>query len=285
MNKNNIVYQYMAKYRIKFLIINILVTALYIVYIINKLPYLKTAWFGPSELDVAKFVEENQVITIDSLEELTRKDREHPDGSYLKKTSYWQGDKYRFTIKADSLKKTDKKIKGKATTPSGDVMEIDMYTLYIAEIGGKKAAVLAFSDQKVDNEMTASIVHMQKSVRSKLSEITQKEGAMEFYDCIIDVRGLEMEAETSDHTFFWFYLVGLMYLWIKLLIYYIKPIYTPTFRKLDHYGKPETVAEEIDRQYRLKSMRRNGKDIVLDGFILSGGFLRLKVVKNHTAKN
>ncbi len=284
-DKNNVLYKGMSRYRIKFLVINILLTVLFVMYSINKLPYLKTAWFGPSELDVERFVSETSVVKISEQEELTRKDRQNPDASYLKKSSYWQDDKYRFTLKADKIEKTEKVFKGKVTPPSGKVMYVDMYNLYIAEIEGRKVAVLAFSDQKIDSELTASIVHMQKCVRSKLSEITAEEGPMEFYDCVIDARNLEMEAETSDHTFFWLYLAVLMYLYIKLIVYYIKPLNAPTYRQLERYGKPETVAEEIDRQYKLKSMRRNGKDIVLEGFIISKSFMKLKVVKNHMAKN
>ena len=285
LKKDTILYKGMARYRIKFLIINVLLTALFILYFINKLPYLKTAWYGESALDVERFTAETSVIKVDKFVELTRKDRQNPDASYLKKTSYWQDDKYRFTLKADKIQKTDKIFKGKVTTPAGDVSEVDMYKLYIAEIDGRKAAVLAFSDQKVTNDMTACIVHMQKPILSGLSEITSAEGPMEFCEYVIDVRGLEMEAETSDHVFFWFYLAALLGLCSKLAYYFINPMGTPTYRQLDRYGKPETVAEEIDRQSKLKSMRRSGKEIVLEGFIISKSFMKLKVVKNHMAKN
>ena len=90
-----------------------MLTALFFLYFINKLPYLKTAWFGESALDVERFVSETSVIKVDKFVELTRKDRQNPDASYLKKTSYWQDDKYRFTLKADKIQKTDKIFKGK----------------------------------------------------------------------------------------------------------------------------------------------------------------------------
>ena len=285
MNKDTVLYKGMSRYRIKFLVIILLLTVMFALYFVNKLPYLKAAWFGPSELDIERFASETDVIKVDKLVELTRKDRKNPDASYLKKTSYWQGDNYRFVLEADKIEKTDKVFKGKIAPPSGDVMEVDMYNLYIAELNGRKAAVLAFSDQKVDKRMTACIVHMQKPILAGLSEIAAKEGSMEFCEYVIDVRGLEMEAETSDHVFFWLYLAALLCLGARLALYYVKPLSTPTYRQLERYGKAEAVAEEIDRQYRLKSMRKNGKDIVLEGFIISKGFLKLKIVKNHTAKN
>ena len=63
------------------------------------MPYLKTAWQGATPLDMERFNSEVEDITVDKFVELTRKDRTTPDGAYLKKTSYWQDDKYLFEIK------------------------------------------------------------------------------------------------------------------------------------------------------------------------------------------
>jgi len=283
--KNSVLYKSMSRYRIKFLVINIILTLLFVFYTANKLPYLKTAWFGESPLDVQRFLEETSTITVDELVELTRKDRRNPDACYLKQTSYWQDDAYRFIINADSIEETDIVFKGKMTTASSEVVYQDMYRLCFAEIGGRKVAVLAFANQEFEKNMTACIVHMQKPVLSGISQIASKEGPMEICEYVIDVRGLEMEAEFSDHSFFWIYLAGLIFLYIKLIRYFINPINTPTYRQLIRYGKIETVADEISRQANLPSARRNGKDLVLDEFILTKGFLKLCVTKNHMAKN
>lgn len=286
MKKDGILYKNMARYRIKFLIINIILTALFICYTINKMPYLKTAWGGPGDLDVERFISETSVLEIADYVELTRKDRNNPDASYIRETSYWQDDVYNFNIKLDKLEKTDIVFKGRVTSySSGDVEEADMYELYFAEIGGRKAAVLAFAGQEVTENMTACIVHMQKPILSGISGLVKSGETIEICDYVIDVRGLEMDAASSDVWFFWIYLAGILYLYIKLIRYFINHLTTPTYKQLWVFGKIETVAEEIDRQAELPSARRNGKEYILDKFILTKGFMKMKVVANHLAKH
>ena len=285
MKKDGLLYKNMARCRINFLIINILLTVLFIFYTVNKMPYLKTAWGGPGELDVERFLSETSVIEIADYVELTRKDRNTPDASYIRETSYWQDDIYTFTLKADNLEKTDVVFKGTVTNFSGETMEEDMYELYFAEIGGRKAAVLAFAGQEVSKDMTACIVHMQKPILSGISGLVKSGEVIEICEYVVDVRGLEMDAATSDVWFFWIYLAGLLLLYIKLIRYFINPLTTPTYKQLWVFGKIETVAEEIDRQSELPSARRNGKEYILDKFILTRGFFKMKVVANHLAKH
>lgn len=285
MKKDGVIYKGMKKYRTKFLIINILLTCMFIFYCINKAPYLKAQWTEPEPLVIDRFLAETKTFVVDDLVELGRKDRKNPDASYLKKTSYWQGMNYRYAIEADSISETDVVYKGKVTAMgSSDFHYEDMYKLYLAEIGGRNVAVLAFADQKVTKNMTACIVNMQKPILAGISQLVE-DSPLEISDYVFDVRGLEMEAETSDHEFFWIYLVVILMLYIKLIRYYIDPRQTPTYKQLSRYGKSETVEEEIDREFHLPSVRRNGKEIILDEFILTKGFMKLIVTKNHMAKN
>lgn len=285
MNKDSVLYKAMARYRIKFLIINLVLTVMLISYTVAKLPYLKTAWFGETPLKTERFLKETKTITVDRKIELGRKDRRNPDGSYLKKSSYWQDDKYLFELSLENLQKTDVSYEGTVSINEEETKIKTIYELYVAQIGGRNVAVLAFSGQEVKEKMTGCIVHMQKPVLAGISELIDEKGELELSEYIIDVRGLEMEAESSDHLFFWIYLAALLLLYIKLLVYFVNPLRTPTYRQLYKYGKTEDIADEIDRQAKLPSARRNGKDLVLEDFILTKSTMKLAVTKNHTKKH
>jgi len=284
--KSGVVYKGMARYRRKFLAINLFLTLLYIFYIIIKLPYIKTEMFGPEKLDVDRLFNETGTIKITEFVDLGRKDKKTPEANHLKKTSYWQDDAYLYTFKADKVENTGVVFKGKVTSyGSNETTYEDMYDVYIAEIRGRKFALLAFSGQEVKKDMTAYIVHMQKPVLSAVSSVMEDDEAMEISNMILDVRDVEMEAASSDFAFVWIYLAGILFLHLKLLRYYINPLTTPTYTQLSRYGDIETVAEEIDRQYKLPSARRNRKEVILDEYILSKSPMKMKVVINHTAKN
>ncbi len=285
MKKEGIMYKAMARYRIKFLIINLVLTVMFISYTVSKLPYLKTAWFGETPLKTERFLKETGTISVDKKIELGRKDRANPDGSYLKKSSYWQDDKYRFELRLKNIQKTNVSYKGTVSINEEETKIKNIYDLYMAELGGRNVAVLAFSDQEIKENMTGCIVHMQKPVLAGVSELIDEKGEIEISEYIVDVRGLQMEAESSDHLFFWIYLLGLLFLYIKLLVYFVNPLRTPTYRQLYKYGKAEDVADEIDRQSKLDLARRNGKDLMLEDFILTKSAMKLTVTKNHTKKH
>ena len=191
MEKESVLYKEMARYRRKFLAINILLTILFVIYTVNKLPYLKTEWGGPSPLDTDRFLNETGTVVVDEIIELTRKDTKTPDVYCFKENTYWQDEIYSFTLKADSIKKTDVVFTREIASPgTSDKVERDVYKLNIASIGGRNIAVLSNIGQDVKKDMTAYMVKMQKPILSKISFMLEDDEDLEISEYVIDVRGL-----------------------------------------------------------------------------------------------
>lgn len=286
MEKGSYLYKEMSRYRIKLIVIFAVLFALFMMDTIYRWPYIKTECLGPSDLNVERFLSETDTITISEPVVLGRRERVNPTAEYLKATSYWQDDKYCFNVKLDSIEDTGKAFQMRQKAPGQKEAAVnDIYRLYTAEVGGRKVAVLSFADQKVTSSMVACLVDMERPVLAGLSENLQKGESKEISRYVVDVRQLEMEAASSDYVFFWIWLVLLLIFLIRIVSYFVKPILTPTYRQLYKYGDIASVAEEINRQTEEKETYRDGKKTVTKDYILQRDWFKLKVVRNHLAKN
>ena len=281
MEKDKYVYKAMAHYRTKLLIINVLLTILFVMFTVSKMPYLKTAFSGPSPLDTDRLIRESGTTVIDELIELGRKDHKTPDEAIYTSNSYLQGDVYRYTLTADSDPVEAKTF----TTVMGEgdeAREVDMYKVYLTELGGRKTAILAYANWQPSKNMTACITHMQKPVLAALSETVPEGESLEICEYIIDVRGVEFGTEQGDVAMFWIFLAILVFLWIKQICYYVKPTLTPTYRQLVRYGDMESVEADINRQSEKGYME--GKRFVMEDYIAEKSTFKLIINRNHMAK-
>lgn len=282
MNKEGFLYKGMAKYRFKLLTVNLILLLLFIIYTINILPYLKTSFTGPKALDTERFLKETSAITIDKPIELGRKDHKLPDMSLVKDNTYWQGDVYDFVIDTPSLKPVGETFKG-VNNITGK--ETEMYKVYMTELGGRKAAVLAYPEEITDKKITANLSQMQKPIASVISKSLEDSETIELSEYVIDLRGAEMGAEDSDVLFFWLSGVLLAFLFIKLIVYYVYPKSAPTFRQLAKYGDMDEVIKDVDSQSKLDTVYKDGNMLVFNDYIITKSTFKLVVNKNHMSKN
>ena len=80
---------------------------------------------------------------------------------------------------------------------------------------------------------------------------------------VIYLRNSEMGAESSDVLFFWLFVILMLFLWVKLIIYYINPKLTPTFRQLVKYGDIMEVAQKVDLEVNSEDAYKYGDMLVL----------------------
>ena len=153
MEKGTVLYKAMEKYRRKFLIINLVVLAFFIAFTVWRMPYLKTWWFGSTKLDVQRFLNDTKTFTIDEVTELDRHETKEPESYYYKDVSYWQGDKYLFDISVDNIQKTDIVYKSTISVSEKNTIEYESARIYLADIGGRKTAVIANPDQKLNKKI------------------------------------------------------------------------------------------------------------------------------------
>ncbi len=283
MQKDKFLYKEMIHYRRKYLVINIAVTLLFVIFTILKFPYIKTGFAGESPLDMNRFSSETGTFVIDELIELGRKDEKTPQNACFRSESYWQGNNYLFEIKADSVKDTGKVFTQTVANGTSGSEEVAVYRIYLAEAGGKKVAVLASAREKVTENMTGYVTKMSKPVKARLSETLKADESLEVCEYIFDIRGVEMDVARTDFATFWMYIALLAFLWIKLAIQYKDPKTTPTYRQLIKYGDIETVAEDVNTQF--ESARREKKQILLEDYILERDTFKMKIVRNHTSKH
>ena len=273
----------MQHYRRKYLVINIVITLLFVAFTVMKFPYIKTGFMGKSPLDIERFSSETGTVVIDELIELGRKDEKIPSNACFRTDSYWQGNNYLFEIKADSVEDTGKVFTQTIQNGISASEVVDMYRIYLAEAGGKKVAVLALSREKVTENMTGYVTKMSKPIKAALSETLRAGESLEVCEYIFDIRGVEMDVARTDFASFWLYIALLVFLWAKLIIQYKDPKKTPTYRQLIKYGDIETVEEDVNAQF--ENAQREKNKLVLEDYILEKDTFKLKVVRNHTNKH
>ncbi len=282
MNREGFLYKGMVKYRFKLLIVNLVLLLAFVIYTVNIFPYLKTSLTGPKAIDMERFLKETSYVTIDEPIELGRKDHKLPDMSLSSENTYWQGDVYDFVIDTPSLDPVGEPFKGVNNMTGA---ETDMYKVYMTEFGGRKIAVLAYPEDITDKKVTANFSQMQKPIVSVISKTLSGGESIELSEYVIDLRGAEMGSEDSDIVFFWLFAFLMAFLFTKLMVYYIWPKCTPTFRQLAKYGNIDDVIKDVDNQSKQDSVYKDGDMLVFNDYIITKSTFKLVVNKNHMSKN
>ena len=283
MQKDKYLYKEMNHYRIKFLIINLIITALFITFTIAKMPYLITSVNGESPLDTERFAKECKTFTMDTVTELGRKDTKQPDNNCFRSNSYWQDGTYFFSVTPDSVTDTGKIFTQDIDTGTGVVETIDVYKVLLADIGGVKVPVITYVNAETDS-FTGYITELSKVIKASVSEyVAETTGSEEICEYMLDARGGEMDTSATDPWLFILWLILVVFLWVKLIIQYVNPLKTPTYRQLVKYGDVSTVEKMVNEQIG-NAITENKKKIMPD-FIVFRDTFKLAVNRNHTAKN
>ncbi len=285
MDKSGILYREMKIARIKFLIVNIICTILYLLFVTSRFPYIRTQMTGPTELDTARFVSETKTETIDELITLGRKETKTLDTACYKDKTYWQDGRYYYKMQIDSIVDTGRGFTEAVPVSPSETEDVEMYRIYTAKLGGKNVAVLAPVEWTPSYTMEGYVTELSRPVLAKLSETLTEGEVLEVADYMLDIRGVEMEVERSDYALFWIFMIILVFLWAKLVIYFINPLKAPTYRQLAKYGIVSEVSEEINEQALSDSAYKEKGSLVLEEYILQRKTFVCKVYRNHMAKN
>lgn len=282
MQKDGYVYKSMLYYRRKYLAFMIASVLLFLWYTGAKLPYLRTDFMGAVPLDTERFISDTAMVITDEKVELGRKDHKLPDANCYRSNSYWQDGRYLFDIEADKVSDVVKTYSKMVNTGNSEE-EMDFYKLYTAEVDGVNTAVLSYANQKVTGSLTGYLTEMQKPILAALTEEMKDGETLEVSEYVIDIRGLEMDTEGTDVALFWIWLVLNIIFGAKLVSYYIKPTLSATYRQLRRYGDIFTVENDINTQAE-NGIREEG-EFILDDYIIEKSTFKIKVSRNHRAKN
>ncbi len=284
--KDGFLYNAMKKFRVKLGIYCIAAFAIFILYFLLCRPYIINVLTGPSELDDAKFI--SDAVLVDIADEVMEKNDTRTIRTYaLKNTSYWQGDKYEFKLTLSKADKTPISYTNINTSDNYNTNDDKTISakLYDAEISGVKVLVLAYPHQKltVGSKISGIFTEIPNIIKKSFVSI-EGQDTDNYYKYMLDTRGIEMESERFDIIIASVLLLLALYLLGKLIVYYINPILTPTYREADKYGNMDTVIYDVEYQLQQKGITKITKNnpAITDDWILTKAGFKYKIEKNYT---
>lgn len=288
MRKGPILYKGMVRGRRKFLIINIILTILYIFFMVQAFPYIKGKIHGPYNIDFEKFLSSSENVVIDDVIEMKkREDRTIPMYA-LSDTSYFDGDEYRFNLRFDSFEETGIHYTAEFEDPSsGEMVEFVRYSIVFGNVGENRFALLVNgSDVPEDGSLLSGIfIQPVKAIKADISNLVADGNTVVMNEYVFDARSnIEMGNENFD---FWFMIFGfalLLFLYIRLVRYFINPYKHPTYRQLLKYGNLEDVIEDIENQFQKDDVYTEGKELIAVDWIMTKDSFKNRIVRNHRTR-
>lgn len=283
--KGPILYKGMVRGRRKFLIINLIVTAIYILYLIRSAPFIAGKFHGPHELDVQNFLASTEDITISEVIEMKKRaDKSIPTYAFFS-TSYSDGDKYRFNVSFDSVEETGIEYTTEFENPeTGEMETFVMYSVFMGRIGERVIPILSYGNVASDTALTGIFVEPAPVITADISKLTADGNALTINKYIFDARNLEMETENSDVVVMFAGIALLAFLYIRLLRYYINPYKHPTYKQLAKYGNLEDVINDIENQFEEENVYKEGKELISTDWIMTKDTFKNKILKNHRTR-
>lgn len=285
--KGPILYHGMVRGRRKFLIINLIITVLYLIYIIQAMPYIVGKLHGPYEFDAHKFMTSTEdVIIEEAIEMKAREDKSIP--SYADSTtSYMDGDKYRFNVKFDSFEPIGIEYTTEIEDPAtNEILEFVMYSVYMGRIGDRVVPVMCNTDMIPDSNIPLTGIFREpaKVIVSDISKLTADGTEIVMNEYLFDARGIEMGVEDMDVGIMIIGFILLAFLYIRLIRYYINPYKHPTYKQLYKYGELEEVINDIEDQFESEDVFSEGKELICTDWIMTKDTFKNKVVRNHRTR-
>ncbi len=285
--KDGVIYNAMKHHRIKHLIRTLFMLFVFLAYLFVQRAYIGNVVFKSFDIDEGRFAREIETININK-DLAAKSDGSHLIRSYaVKSGSYWQDQKYEFDISFSDVKKLPLGYTTRNTTTNyseTDTEGVFSAQLYSAKLSGINVFILAYPHQEVKSgeKITGIFAEMANVIRTDVSNLGSFEG-QEFCEFVFDTRGLEMGSEKFDIMACVILLIIFLYLAVKLVIYFINPLLTPTYKSINHYGDLETVVMDVENQLRdigeIKITKNN--PAITKDWIISQDSFKLKIVKNH----
>ncbi len=285
--KGKILYNGMVRGRRKFLIINLIVTAIYILYMMRAMPFIIGKLHGPYDLDVENFISTTQTVTLN--EEIVMKkraDKTIPSYAFFD-TSYHDGDKYRFNVKFDSFEDIGVKYTTEIEDPqTKEMVEYVLCSVYMGKIGDNAVPVMHYGDTmpNPDNVLTGIFLQPAEVIKSDISKLTANGTEITMNEFMFDSRNIEMEIENTDIAIMILGFALLAFLYIRLLRYYVNPYKHPTYKQLYKYGNLEDVINDIEDQFESEDVFMEDKELMCTDWIMTKDTFKNKVIKNHRTR-
>ena len=281
----DMIFKYMKRYRIKFLIIEFILIAVLIAYFMWCKPYIMNVFEGASGFDAQKFSADTKTVAVKDDIEVHRNDDLSIPSYTIRSWGYWQDDKYEFRIKLEDVSLTDIVYTMENTDDTGASQSKDISSkIYTATIGDKKVIIIAYPHDnfKSGDTVEGIFTKIPLVVDYDMANSESFKAGDEICEYMLDTRGLEMENEQFDTLFCAILLIIILYLAFKLIRQFVKYKTTPTYRQLEKYDDCLKVEKEISAEIE-KGYTIENKQVVTESWLISKDVFKLKIVKNHMA--
>ena len=285
--KGAVIYQGMVRGRRKFLIINIILTILYLLYISVEMNYIVGKLHGPYELDGVKFLSATDNIVISEVIEMKKREDKSIQNFALPSTSYMDDEKYRFNAEFDSFEETGIRYMTPLEDPStGEMIDFPLYSVVMGTIGEDKIAILLRGEDipKAGNKLEGIFTEPSKIILSDISKLTATNGEITLNEYIFDARDIEMGSEKFSVSFLFIGFAFLFYLYFRVIRYYINPYSHPAYKQLYKYGELEEIVNDIENQFENEQVYREGKEMMSTDWIMTKDVFKNKIVRNHRTR-
>lgn len=279
-------YNSTKKYRAKLALYTLVAFIIFALYFFLCKPYILNVVTGPAKLDYNQFAKD--AVLIDIADEVMEKNDTRTIRTYaLKNSSYWQGGEYEFDLKISKAHKTPIQYTNANTSDNYNATDDKTISahLYDAEISGVKVLVLAYPHQKIADNSTISgiFTEIPNIIKTNFASL-EGQNTADYYKYMLDTRGIEMESERFDILISALLLLLGIFLFVKLIIYFINPLLTPTYREANKYGDMDNVIDDIEYQLEQKGITKITKNnpAITDDWILTKAGFKYKIEKNYT---
>ncbi len=279
---DSFIYNSMKKYRMKFLLILIILLVLWVTYVIANGPYILNRYIDHPYLSETHFSQNTKAIKIPEPFELHRNDDLSIKDYALKDMSYWKGNSYEFKVPLSAVTSIDSDITNETTGTGNAATKKEVSAmLWMAKIGDKNVVILTYPnfDPQKDKEVTGIFTEIPHIINYQLANAFSEDPDFEICEYMLDTRGVEMESEGFDIVFSFVTLLILIYLSVKLSIQFADYHKTPTYKQLEKYGDGDEVAKLIEKE--LSNAKVSGKQYISENWIITPDTFKLKIVRNH----
>ncbi len=285
MNKSGFIYSNMCKFRIKYAVIVAVYAIAVVLFSVDASKYVIKRITGSTPLDMEQFA----AVQTEILPANFAVDKQSEDAriynSAAPVTSYWQGNRYYFSVKVDEVSDINVAytLSGAPVTQEVDT-EADPVAVRAtyAVIDGITVPVMTAADATIAKGDTVEGIFTRHSPLI-LEELAKKSGGKDMEICryTLDIRGIDMGSEFSDCVLLTMSVILLIYLLAKLIMYFVNPLKHPMYTQLDNYGEVQYVAEDIDKEIESNITNREKGIIYTTNWIITKKTFKYEIVKNH----
>lgn len=284
--KGKIIYGGMKRGRRNFLIINLIVTAVYIAYLMYALPYVIGKLHGPYEFDYDKFLSATEDVVIDKEIEMKKREDKSVQYTAFSDESYLDGNKYRFNVKFDEFQETGIHYTTEyENRKTGEQKELILYSVCFGVIEGRMIPIIFNGEVMPDTnaEISGIFTTPGKVIVSDISKLTAGGNEIVMNEYMFDARGVDMNSEGNDVTITFFVLALLVFLYTRVIIFYVNPYKHPAYKQLYKYGELDDIVNNIEEQFSSDNIiyESEQKEYISQDWIMKKEFFKNKVVKSH----